>query len=233
MFSDIVFVDLTHTVSAEMPTWSGSCGFHHEVKRDYDTGIRVLKYAMHAAAGTHMDAPSHFYKEGKNIADFSLEELIVPCCVLDLSKKRNAHLVIEPSDIKEYECNYGIIPKGSCVIGFTGWQEFWTIPKQYRNIQPDGTMAFPTFSKESAELLLDRGVAGIGIDTLSPDCSDEENPVHHLILGEGKYIIENLCNLHTLPKQGAYIFALPIKIGIGTEACVRCIGAVKKGCGHG
>jgi len=223
------FVDLTHTVSSEMPTWSGACGFCHEIKRDYDSGIRVLKYAMHAAAGTHMDAPSHFYKEGRHIADFSLKELIVPCSVIDVSHRRSEHLCIEPADLVAYEKKYGQIPANSCVIGYTGWQAFWQQPDKYRNVKVDGKMYFPRFSQQSAEFLLERNVAGIGIDTLSPDASDEKNPVHHLLLGAGKYIVENLCNLHLLPKKGSYVFVLPIKIGIGSEACVRCIGAIEHG----
>jgi kynurenine formamidase len=233
MFRNVKFVDLTHTVSEEMPTWSGSCGFQHEIKKDYDGGLRVLKYTMHAAAGTHIDAPSHFYKEGKNIADFTLDELIVPCCVIDVAKKRKADLVIECSDLKLYEESYGKIPKGSCVIGFTGWQDFWKEPNKYRQLGHDGRLCFPTFSQESAEFLLDRDVVGIGIDTFSPDPADTGYPVHHLLLGAGKYILENLCQLHLLPKKGGYLFALPMKIGIGTEACVRCIAAISKGETHG
>lgn len=226
MFEGIQFIDLTHTVCEKMPTWSGSCGFRHEIKRDYDAGLRVLKYEMHASAGTHMDAPSHFYREGKNVGDFSLEELIVPCCVIDLSHRREENLSIKPSDLISYEKEYGKIPQNSCVIGFTGWQDFWQQPDRYRNVKQDGVMRFPTFSKEAAEFLLERKVAGIGIDTLSPDTADGDHPVHHLLLGEGKYIVENLCELHRLPKKGAHLFVLPIKIGIGSEACVRCIGAM-------
>ncbi len=227
MFEGIRFIDLTHPVTADMPTWSGSCGFKHHIKRDYDEGLRVLKYEMHASAGTHMDAPTHFYKEGKNIGDFTLEELIVPCCVVDISSRRNEDLVLEVKDLKRYEEVYGTIPSKSCVVAFTGWQDFWKTPEKYRNVKEDGSMHFPKFSKESAEYLLERDIAGIGIDTLSPDADSLEHPVHQLLLGEGKYIVENLCHLDKLPNKGGYIFVLPIKIAIGTEACVRCMGAVR------
>ena len=55
-------------------------------------------------------------------------------------------------------------------------------------------MHFPAFSAASAELLLKRNVAGIAIDTLSPDCLDPDFTVHTLILGAGKYIIENIAD---------------------------------------
>lgn len=228
MFDDIDFIDLTHTITESMPTWSGGCGFNYDVKRDYDSGIRILKYHMHAAAGTHMDAPSHFFREGKNIADISLNELIVPCVVLDVSDKRDENLWIEPSDIAKFEKEYGKIQKGSFVIGYTGWQDFWYSPEKYRNQKSDGNLYFPGFSKESAKMLLEREIMGIGIDTLSPDGSNPAHPVHHALLGEGKYIVENMMNLHLVPKIGAYIFILPSKIGIGAEASVRCIVATKK-----
>lgn len=229
MLDKFCFVDLTHTITCDMPTWSGSCGFKHEVKKDYDEGVRVLKYTMHAAAGTHMDAPSHFFEEGKSIADIELEKLIVPCSIIDLSFKCHEDLWIEPEDIIAFEKKYGKILPNSFVIGFTGWQKFWHDPAKYRNLQSDGKMHFPGFSKASAEFLLERDIAGLGIDTLSPDGSDNEIfPVHHLVLGEGKYIVENLAHLEKMPKYGGYVLVLPIKIGIGTEACVRCIGAFSK-----
>lgn len=228
MFKEFFFIDLTQKITAEMPTWNGSCGFCHHIKRDYDTGIRILKYEMHAAAGTHMDAPSHFFKDGKNIADFSLEELINPCCVIDVAKKRREDLVIGVNDLREYEEKYGKIPQKSCVIGFTGWQDFWMMPEKYRNVKEDGVMRFPHFSRESAEFLLERDVAGIGIDTLSPDAVDGDHPVHRLVLGAGKYIVENLCHLDAMPQKGSYIFVLPINIAVGTEASVRVIAAVRR-----
>ncbi|MCH9630851.1 MAG: Kynurenine formamidase [Chlamydiia bacterium] len=228
MFENAKFIDLTHTIDSSIPTWTGSCGFKYDVKKDYDDGIRVLKYEMHGACGTHMDAPSHFMRDGKNIADIPLEELFTPCVVIDVSKKRKEDLFIAPEDIKEYEASFGKIPKNALVVGFTGWQEFWSDPIKYRNPKDGGGLSFPGFSKESAELLVERGIAGIGIDTLSPDGSNQDTfPVHHTILGEGKFILENMVNLHKLPPRGASIVTLPIKIGPGTEAAVRSVGIVQ------
>lgn len=60
-------VDLTHTLAPDIPSWSGTCGFRHEVKLDYadckeDTPFsvkfRVQQIKMHAGIGTHMDAPA-------------------------------------------------------------------------------------------------------------------------------------------------------------------------------
>jgi len=228
MFDEIEFIDLTHVLDEKVPTWSGSCGFKHEIKRDYDTNIRVMKYQMHASAGTHMDAPSHFFQGGKCVADYSISDLIAKAYVLDLSSRCSETLSVTKEDILRFESRVGKIASDSFFIAYTGWQKYWGVREKYRNLQPSGLMLYPTISKEAAALLCERNVCGVGIDTFSPDGADEENPVHHLLLGRGKIILENLCNLEKMPEVGGYIFALPLNVKMGSEAPVRCIGAIKK-----
>jgi kynurenine formamidase len=226
-------IDLTHALNSSVPTWTGSCGFSHEVKMDYDKGVRVLTYKCHAGVGTHMDAPSHFIPEGKTIADIALDQLIVPACVIDLSSKREPDLFVMPEDILIYEERWGQITANSLVFAYTGWEEYWGNQDRYRNIDSRGKMHFPGFHVSSVELLLKRGVAGIGIDTLSPDGSNNqpENhfPVHLAMLGAGKYIIENVANLSKIPAKGAFAIALPIKVTVGAEAAMRLIALINKG----
>lgn len=49
-------------------------------------------------------------------------------------------------------------------------------------------------------------------------------PVHKIILGADKYIIENIANLEKMPAIGAYVLTLPIKGSGLTEAPVRMVG---------
>ena len=68
--------------------------------------------------------------------------------------------------------------------------------------------------------------AGIGIDTLSPDVPTSGFPVHKIILGADKYIVENIVGLEKMPATHAYVLTLPIK-GLGlTEAPVRMVGLI-------
>ena len=85
---------------------------------------------------------------------------------------------------------------------------------------------FPSIMSIAAELLLERQIIGLGIDTLSPDRPDNGFPVHKLILGEDKFIVENVANASRMPPVGAYSLALPIKINEGTEAPVRLVGMI-------
>lgn len=231
MFKDVDFIDLTHNLHHKVPTWTGGCGFHHEIKRGYeDGGPLVMKYTQHAGVGTHMDAPSHFIEGGKTIGGLELKHFFCECVVIDVSKKCCANLMIGVSDIKDYEQRYGKIAPNSLVLGYTGWQQFFHDPDKYRNVNSTGKMEFPGFEEDAAKFLVERNIAGIGIDTLSPDGSNMDSfPVHKTILGAGKYIIENVSSLEKMPVKGGYVVALPPKIQCGAESAIRLVGLVNKG----
>jgi kynurenine formamidase len=228
LIEEFDLIDLTQTLTPEIPSWNGSCGYQVEIKKDYDRVFRVNQVKMHAGIGTHIDAPSHRFREGLDIADMPIQQFFAPVCVIDVRGQADADYEISHQDVKNYETLYGTIPPGAFVIGHTGWNRFWNTPEAYRNPDSTGQMHFPAFSSQAAELLLQRRVVGIGIDTLSPDCLNQDFPVHRLFLGEGKYIIENLPDCSLLPIQGAYIMALPIKAACCSEAPARVIGLISK-----
>ena len=188
--------------------------------------FRVQQIKMHAGVGTHIDAPSHCIPGGKSIADISLQQLVVPACIIDVSTKAHADYEVSTQDIEQYEAIYGQIPKNALVIAYTGWSKFWSDSDAYRNIDLSGQMHFPAFSSKAAELLLKRKIAGLAIDTLSPDCLDLTYPVHHLILGAGKYIIENIADCSAMPPKGSYVIALPLRAEEATESPIRIIGLI-------
>ena len=219
-------IDLTHPISPDSPSWDASCGFQHKITLDYEqctttTPFRVQTIQMHAGIGTHMDAPAHCIPGGKTIEQLSLSELIAPCVVIDVSKEADASYVCESADIQSFERKYGTISRGSFVIIYTGWSRYWHQPKQYRN-----DLQFPSISKETALLLLEREVVGLGIDTFSADKADSDYPVHRALLGAGKYLVENIAYAEQLPAVGSYSMALPILTVGGTEAPIRLIGLI-------
>lgn len=225
-------VDLTHVLHEQIPTWSGGCGFRLEIKLDYDQGLRVQSLKSHAGVGTHIDAPSHFISGGRNIGDIPLEQLIVPACILDVRAEMAPDFFVRAGHIDRFEKQIGPIPPNALFIAWTGWDQFWSHPDKYRNPDAAGRMHFPGFAPDAAKALLQRNIAGIGIDTLSPDGSTNgagvRYPVHELVLGANKYIIENLTQLHQMPPLGAYAIALPPKARDATETGARVVGLVPK-----
>lgn len=221
-------IDLTHTLDETIPSWNGGCGFKHEIRLDYDdcatdVKFRVQQIKMHAGIGTHIDAPAHIIPGGLTVDQLSLQQLIAPCVMIDLSSRAHERYGVSVDDIFAFEEVHGIIQPQSFIIIRTGWDRFWSEPHRYRN-----NHVFPSITSEAAQFLLKRQVVGVGIDTLSPDRPEDGYPVHAAILGAGKYIVENVANSSMVPPVGSFILVLPIKTKGGTEAPVRLIALINE-----
>ena len=223
-------IDLSHKINAAIPTWPTVEPFCCTVKVDYDQGVHAATYTLSASTGTHIDSPAHFIKNARTIDELTLQELVAPACVINVKDyvKNNHDYTITVEDIVHWEKLYGSIQPMSIVLVYTGWCKRWPDITAYRNMDLQGIMHFPGISPEAARLLLNRNVVGIGIDTFSPDPGISQRfPVHHLLLGADKYIIENLsANLELLPPTGALVYSLPIHIKNGPEAPARIIARV-------
>ncbi len=65
----------------------------------------------------------------------------------------------------------------------------------------------------AARCLRDAGATMVGIDSLNIDDTAElSRPVHSTLLGAGIPVVEHLCGLAALPKNGARFFAVPVKV---------------------
>ncbi|MDA0910752.1 MAG: cyclase family protein [Proteobacteria bacterium] len=185
--------------------------------------FRVMKVGMHAGIGTHMDAPSHCIPGGRFIHDFDVNDLAMPCVVIDISDKCHERYSLSAQDVEDFESKHGKIEGGSYVFVQTGWSKFWRTTLQYNN-----NHVFPSVSSEAASLLLERGVSALGIDTLSPDRPEDSFKVYKAFLGADKIIIENVANLDIMPPTGGFVMVLPMKIKDGTEAPLRLAGLIER-----
>lgn len=221
------WIDLTHTLTPAIPTWDCSCGFEHKTLVTYEECPEPCKFLiqrieMRAGAGTHMDAPLHCYPGTQSIADIPLNKLLCSCVVINVAEKADAHYLVTLEDVLDFEKKHGNHWNKALVIFYTGWDRLWNTPEMYHN-----HYRFPSISKQAAEYLLNQNINGIGIDTLSPDVPESGFPVHQLLLGAGKYIIENVANASKMPPIGGYALVMPIKTAGGTEAPIRLLGITK------
>lgn len=219
-------IDLTHQLSPEIPSWNGNLGFELSIETDYKDCtppdlFRTQKINSISGIGTHMDAPAHVVPGGRTIDQLALEELVTDCVVVDVSAEANQDYLLMPSAIEKFESEHGKIKPNSFVIFYTGWDKFWDDRNKYHNEHK-----FPSVDPSTAELLLKRNIAGLGIDTFSTDTGINGFPVHRAILGADKYLVENIANAKELPPVGARILVLPMKIKDGTEAPIRLIALV-------
>ena len=209
-------VDLTHTLHGDMPFWPGTAPLVIERLADYDKGYRMHRFSFWENIGTHVDAPAHFAEGKQSVNELGLNDLVVPIIVIKVQDKvaRDDDYELSVDDVLLWEERNGRIPSHSLVVMNTGWYRKFHSPQDYINQDDSGVLHFPGFSVAATRLLVQRNVAGIGIDTLSLDPGNDLSfPVHHIMLAAGKYQVENMNNLDALPVKGAIavIGVLPIK----------------------
>jgi kynurenine formamidase len=90
-----------------------------------------------------------------------------------------------------------------------------------------GDFAFPGFGKSATDLLAEMNVAAIGVDTLSLDPGNSADfAVHNSWLPGGRYGIEALNNLDSLPATGATIVVGAPKHKRGTGGPARVLALI-------
>lgn len=221
-------VDLTHKVHPDIPTWDLTCGYYIKTMRDYrhcsgEFKFRSQALDIRASAGTHIDSPAHCFEGARDVSELQIKELTCPCVVIDVSGYVHERYKISVENIVAFEKQHGVIQPGTFVLFYTGWSRFWSDPEKYHN-----HLTFPSVSADAASLLLERGIAGIGIDTLSPDCDEKGSFVHAILLGADKYIVENVAYAEKLPATGAYILVMPLNLQGAAESPIRLIALVPK-----
>ena len=196
------------------------------VDLDYKDCIPPYLFRKHyietpTGIGTHIDSPAHCIEGGKTVDLLDIENLVIDCVVIKVDSMANQDFIIIPEIIKAFEEKNGQIKPNSFVLFYTGWDAHWKTPEKYIN-----NHHFPSVHEDTARLLLERNIAGLGIDTLSADTGHQGFPVHNLILGAGKYLVENIANAKDLPEVGVKICVLPIKIKDVAEAPIRLIALI-------
>lgn len=175
---------------------------------------------------THLDVPAHFITGGRFSPEISLDELVRPLAVVDISARAasNADAEVLVSDLVAFERREGRIKRGSVVAMNSGWAARSGSVAAYRNVGADGLQHFPGFSKAAvAWLVEERDIAGIGVDTLSLDPGRSQTfDAHFAVLGADRYGIENLANLDRVPARGATVTVglIPWEQGSGGPARV-------------
>jgi kynurenine formamidase len=222
--------DLTHTINSNTPMFPGFEGPKITTLVNVkDNGFYGNMWEIWEHTGTHLDAPAHFIEGGVTADKLPLGSFIAPIAVIDIEAKTadDDDAMVTVDDITAWESANGQLPDGVVVMMYSGWEKRLSDPASYINQRDDGTIHFPGFSPEAATFLVnERNITGIGVDTLSQDVGASTTfDVHVTILGAGKYGLENVANLSTIPAAGAYLIMGSLKIENASGGPVRLMAA--------
>ena len=228
-------IDLTYPLNEGNAYWPGNRyqPFKHETIARLETdSVFSGSYSTPEHLGTHIDAPNHFEPNQPSVDQIPLSQLIGPAVVIDVHSKitSNPDYQVSVDDVLNWEAQNGSIPKGAIVLMHSGWGWRWDSYPRYKNADATGALHFPGFSKEAALFLAEeKGVKGIGVDTLSVDHGPSKDfAVHHVFNSRGKWILENLDNLEKLPPKGITLLVAPIKIEGGSGGQARVWALVSR-----
>lgn len=232
---EVQLVDLSWPLSPEGLYWPTGAPFEHEVSAGISEGgywYASGSFSSPEHLGTHLDAPIHFGEGRWTSAEIPLERMFAPGIVIDISAaaQADADTTLDPDDIAAWEQNHGTVPAGAIVLVRSGWSSRWPDWNAYYGSdtpQDVGTLHFPGVSPEAAELLVERGIAGIGIDTASIDPGPSSDfKAHQILAAANIFNLENLTGLGALPADGFGVIALPMKIADGTGGPARVVAMV-------
>jgi kynurenine formamidase len=220
-------VDLTHTMSADFPTFEGKPALDmtklRELKKD---GYNLYRWSLIEHSGTHLDAPIHFSENGITADQIPARMLVAPLAVVDVSAKaaKNFDYQLSRADLVSWERRHGRLPAGCCVAMHSGWARHVDEPR-YVGKDASGAMHFPGIAPDATEWLLKaRNVTGLAVDTLSLDHGVSENfRTHVLWLSAGRWGLENVANLDKVPATGAMLVVGLAKVKDATGGPARLI----------
>jgi arylformamidase len=182
-------------------------------KREKDQWYIIQRVAFLSHVGTHIEAPLHYIKDGEDVSEIPLKQIVGEAVILDFThKKPNEEISL--GDI--IEAGRDIRP-GDMVLIKTGLSKYVDRFAEYER---------PYVSKDAIKWLVQKKIGCLGID-----CSGIEDKrvsrhmqPNHQILFENKIpLIENLTNLDQLRKRRFLLIILPLRIR-GLDACpVRAV----------
>ncbi|TMD39948.1 MAG: cyclase family protein [Chloroflexi bacterium] len=216
-------IDVSHAIVPGMKTYPGLPEPTVEVLLDYDASreryqnqaeFYIASLHLCGNTGTYVDSPRHRYRDGVDLADLPLERLAnLPALVVDA---RSAGRAIAGDTFVNLEVT------GCAVLIRTDFSRRWGTPAYFTDN--------PFITADSAELLISKQAALVGIDSLNiDDTGDPSRPAHTKLLGAGIPVCEHMTNLDAMPPTGARLHAVPIAwVGGGTFP-VRAYAVVGSG----
>jgi kynurenine formamidase len=229
-------VDLSHAYDDSTIFWPTSERFRLTKIADGETPggyyYAANNFCTAEHGGTHLDAPLHFARGAQAVDQIPIDRLLGPAVVVDVtaSAERDPDHQVSVDDLLREEREQGAIPAGAIVLIRTGFSRRWPDAVRYLGTAERGEkgvrgLHFPGLDPEAARWLVEgRSIKAIGIDTASIDYGQSTQYQTHRVLFERNIpAFENLTALEKLPRRGAVIVALPMKIAGGSGAPLRAI----------
>jgi arylformamidase len=221
-----VIYDITPPITPTLAVWPGDTPPSRDVLLDIGRGdnltLSTLRGTVHL--GAHADGPNHYGKDAPAIHERALDYYLGLCQVIRVKVARGTRITTEVlSDVA------GQIPTSRRISSTSPAER--PIHLMPRVLFATGTYPdpeewnrdFAALSVELIDLLHDRGVITLGIDTPSIDLFDSKDlPAHKAMLRYDMAILEGLV-LKDVPEGTYELIALPLPLAGFDASPVRAV----------
>ncbi len=181
-------------------------------------GYNITQISMSTHQGTHLDAPFHFYDEGKTLDQMRLEQFYGKTVLIDFAPG-GALAAKTPLTVEKFAPHADKFQTGAKIIYRTGWDRKFGTPEYFSE--------FPTLTLPAAQWIADRKIGMLGMDTPTPSTDWKE--CHHILLKAGVeiVIVEGLTRLEQLPQSFVFM-GFPLNIKGRDGAPIRAVALVEE-----
>ena len=175
---------------AKMPKFT--CVQDFSTAAAYETRIDIDVHT-----GTHMDAPLHMIPDGATIETISIQQLIGPARVLDLTHVEDR---VTAADLADSGAKAGE----------------WLVLKTRNSLQEEFDFKFIFLAADGAQWCVDNGIKGVAIDALGVERDQAGYPTHKTLFNAGVVIVEGI-RAAEVPAGEYTLIIAPLRL-VGTEA---------------
>lgn len=189
--------DITAPIFKGMPVYKNKPEKQPSITTVTNGHVTESRLCLDVHTGTHVDAPLHMINDGDTIETIALEQLVRECKVFDLTASEDK---ITKEDIEQLP-----IEKDDFILF-----------KTKNSFDEEFNFDFVYVASCAADYLVEKGISGVGIDSLGIERAQAGHPTHRTLMGEKIIIIEGL-QLKEVVAGEYFMVAAPLKLQ-GTDA---------------
>ena len=191
------FYDVTAEVYEGMPVYKNKEEKQPKFQTVTNGHVTETRLSLDLHTGTHVDAPLHMINDGETMETIPLERLVRPVKLFDLTHVNDG---ITKEDIADLP-----IDKGDFVLFKTS-----------NSLDEEFNFEFIYVKEDAARYLAEKGIDGVGIDSLGIERAQEGHPTHRTLFQNDIIVMEGL-RLKDVEAGEYFMVAAPLKV-IGTDA---------------
>jgi arylformamidase len=194
-------IDVSVPLDSNTPTYPGNTPFTLEgtkrIARGDSSNVSTLHLSAHA--GTHVDAPRHFFDNAPAAESLPLEMLLGRTRVAEVRSRKG----IDVDELDQLDLSEDIR-----VLFKTVNSKYWGMAEFHQD--------YVGVTDAGAKYLVEHGIKVVGVDYLSVEVFKQPGaPAHHTLLGGGVIVIEGL-NLRDVEPGMYEMLCLPLAV-VGSD----------------